>query len=44
MDGFDVIDYARKSPTKISDDELKEIIKNMISCLQSRSKVTDVYD
>ncbi|KAG2227196.1 hypothetical protein INT45_008440 [Circinella minor] len=43
MDGFDVIGYARKSPTEISDDELKEIIKNMISCLQSRSQVTDVY-
>ena len=43
MDGFDVIGYARKSPTEIADDELKEIIENMISCLQSRSQVTDVY-
>ncbi|KAI9277402.1 hypothetical protein BY458DRAFT_104855 [Sporodiniella umbellata] len=43
MDGFDVIGYARKSPTKISDDELKEIIKNMISCLQFRSQAIDVY-
>ena len=24
MDGFDVIGYARKSPTKVSDDELKK--------------------
>lgn len=43
MDGFDVIGYARKSPTKIPEDELKEILKNMISCLQSRSQVKDVY-
>lgn len=55
MNGFDVIGYARKSPTKISDcNELfcqtreerereREITKNMISCLQSRSQVKDAY-
>lgn len=43
MDGFEVIGYARKSPTEIPEDELKEILKNMISCLQSRSQVKDVY-
>lgn len=38
-----LIRLARKSPTKISGDELKKIIENMISYLQSRSKVIDVY-
>lgn len=43
MDGFEVIGYARKSPTEIPEDKLKEILKNMISCLQSHSQVIDVY-
>ncbi|KAI8884639.1 hypothetical protein K501DRAFT_128239, partial [Backusella circina FSU 941] len=43
IDGFKIIGYARKSPTEILNAELEAIIRNMISCLQSRSQVTDVY-
>jgi hypothetical protein len=41
--GFDVLGYTRKSPTNIPDERRKQILTNMISCLQSRSQVTGVY-
>lgn len=38
-----MIGYVRKSPSKQPSDGLKETIKKTISCLQSRSQVTDIY-